>query len=48
MGDFIKVFPVVGINGLSKYMEVSEVIRFTYSGNLTLDLGQKFIVELMC
>ena len=28
-------------------MEVSNVVRFTYSGNPILDLGQKSVVELM-
>ena len=41
------VFPVVGINRLSEYIEISKVVRFTYSGDLILDLGQKSIVELM-
>ena len=40
-------FPIASIDGLSKEMKVSEVIRFAYSGDLALDLGQKSIVELV-
>ena len=39
-------FPIASIDRLSKKAKVSEVIRFAYSGDLVLDLGQKSVVEL--
>ena len=39
ISDFRMAFPVMGINRLSKGMEVSEVAGFAYSGDLILDLG---------
>ena len=36
ISDSITAFPVMGINGLGEYMEVGNVIRFTYSGDLIL------------
>ena len=41
--NFIVAFPVVRIDGLSECTEAGKVVRFTYSGNLILDLGQKSI-----
>ena len=39
-------FPIASIDGLSESTKVSEVIGLAYSGDLSLNLGRKSVVEL--
>ena len=39
-------FPITSINGLDKGLEIGEVVRFAYTGNLILDSGRNSVVDL--
>jgi len=43
---FRVLFPITSIDGLDERLEVREVVRFAYTGDLVLDSGRKSIVEL--
>ena len=46
MSNFRPVFPVTSVDRLSEEAKVSKVIRLAYSGDLVLDPGQKYVIEL--
>ena len=39
------LFPIMSVNGLDEGLEIGEVVRFAYVGNLILDSGRKSIVQ---
>ena len=45
-GYFRVLFPITSINDLDERPEVGEVVGFAYVGDLILDSGEKYIVEL--